>query len=61
MKEPKYLKDPPPKRWIYKNHEIELYGSGWYSCFVLGAGTLKADTLSGIKEMINEHARKSRA
>lgn len=38
---------------IYKNHLINYSLSGWYSCFVLGVGTLKADSLEGIKEMID--------
>lgn len=39
---------------IYKNHLIEKSLTGLYSCFILGVGTLKADSLEGIKRMIRE-------
>lgn len=38
---------------IYKNHLIDKTLSGWYSCFILGVGTLKADSLEEIKRMID--------
>jgi hypothetical protein len=43
---------------IYKGHLIERHPTGWYSVFILGVGTLKADTLEGIKEMIRDHTTK---
>lgn len=40
---------------IYKNYEIEkIKHNGLYSCFVFNHGYLKADTLKGIKKLINE-------
>jgi hypothetical protein len=38
---------------IYKGHEIECH-AGWYSCFMLGVGYLRADSLRGIKELVRE-------
>ena len=39
---------------IYKNHLIEKTLTGWYTCFIVGSGTLKADTLAGLKKLIEE-------
>lgn len=37
----------------FKGHEVvRHYHNGMYSCFIVGHGTLKADTLDGIKTMI---------
>ena len=42
----------------YKNHIIELNFNGLYSCFVIGSGFLKSDTLKGIKHLINLNLNK---
>lgn len=41
------------KNTIYKGHEITFNLSGWYSSFSPSKGYLKADTLQGIKKLIN--------
>jgi hypothetical protein len=42
----------------YKNYSIEHTLTGWYVCFSLEFGYLKADTLKGIKQLINEYKSK---
>jgi hypothetical protein len=42
----------------YKGYTITKELTGWYSCFTSRYGYLKADTLSGIKQLIN-HASKA--
>lgn len=42
------------KTIMYKGEEIELNPNGLYSAFIMGKGWLKADTLLGIKKLINE-------
>ena len=44
----------------YKGLTIENHLSGWFTCFMLGHGTLKADTLDGIKELINKELCKTK-
>lgn len=39
---------------FYKGYLIEQHFSGWYSAFVMGVGTLKADSPEGIKQMISD-------
>ena len=38
----------------YRGHFIEKTLTGWFTCFIVGHGTLKADSLAGIKEVIKE-------
>ena len=42
------------KTYKYKDHTIDLYFSGFYSCFTYEYGIIKSDTLSGIIRMLNE-------
>lgn len=42
---------------IYRGHLIEKTLTGWYTCFIVGSGTLKADTLAGIKQLITDYER----
>ena len=46
------------KEIIYKGYTITVCLTGWYSVFTSRYGTLKADTLKGIKQQIN-HAIKA--
>lgn len=41
----------------YRGHLIEKTLTGWYTCFIVGSGTLKADTLAGIKQLITDYER----
>lgn len=39
----------------YLNHHIEKTLTGWFTCFIVEHGTLKADSLAGIKELVKKH------
>lgn len=41
----------------YKGYTIQVLFSGWYSVQTGRYGILKADTLAGIKKMINHAAK----
>lgn len=45
-----------PKTYTYKGYTITLNLTGWYSCHTSRYGILKADTLNGIKKLINHAA-----
>lgn len=42
----------------YRGHCIEKTLTGWYTCFIVGSGTLKADSLAGIKELVKNALRR---
>jgi hypothetical protein len=46
------------KQFNYKGYTIEKCLTGWYSVFTSRYGYLKADTLAGIKKLI-DHAIKA--
>ena len=46
------------KQLIYKGYTIDKCITGWYSVFTSRYGYLKANTLAGIKKLIN-HAVKA--
>jgi len=41
----------------YRDHVIELTPN-WWTCFMINHGTLKSDTLQGIKSKIRELSEK---
>lgn len=41
-------------QFTYKNVDVYLYVSGWWSAFITDVGTVKADTRRGIRRMIDE-------
>ena len=41
----------------YKGYTITKCLTGWYSCHTSRYGILKADTLAGIKKLINHAAK----
>ena len=43
---------------IYKNHDIDFNLSGWYSAFVPGYGYVKADSVRGVRRMIDKYSKK---
>jgi hypothetical protein len=45
-------------RRIYKGIEIEYSFCGWYFAWIPKFGTIKADTMRGIKQMIRDHIDK---
>ena len=49
-----YLQDKPLKTIFYKNEEIQVNPNGVYSSFVEGEGWVKADTMRGIKRLIDD-------
>lgn len=42
----------------YKNCDIHFELSGWYTAFVPGYGTVKADTVRGVKRLIKKYLKK---
>lgn len=42
----------------YKNHDIDFNLSGWYSAFVPGYGYVKADSVRGVRRMIDKYSKK---
>jgi hypothetical protein len=46
------------KEIIYKGYTITKQLTGWYTIFTSRYGYLKADTLAGIKKLVN-HASKA--
>lgn len=42
----------------YENIDIHFELSGWYTAFVPGYGTVKADTVSGVRRMIDKYSKK---
>jgi hypothetical protein len=46
------------RKTTYKNHDIDFNLSGWYSAFVPGYGYVKADSVRGIRRMIDKYSKK---
>lgn len=42
----------------YKDHDIHFELSGWYTAFVPGYGYVKADTVRGVKRLIDSETKK---
>lgn len=42
----------------YKNIDIDFNLSGWYSAFVPGYGYVKADSVRGVRRLIDKYAKK---
>ena len=42
----------------YKNHDIDFNLSGWYSAFVPGYGYVKADSVRGVRRLIDKYGNK---
>ena len=42
----------------YKNIDIDFNLSGWYSAFVTGYGYVKADSVRGVKRLIDKYVKK---
>jgi hypothetical protein len=48
--------DTPVKSWKYRGYTLDSYRSGWFTANT-DDGFIKADTLDGLKKLVDERAR----